>query len=286
MTDIHELRIADAAYPPLLAAIHDPPPRLYVRGNVDALVLPKMVAVVGTRMPTRYGEQATHLLAGGVAAAGATIVSGLALGIDAIAHASALSAKAKTVAVLAGGVDAQSVAPRTNAPLAERIIATGGALVSEYPPGSAPQKHCFIARNRIIAGLCGATLIVEAPSKSGALATADFAMESGREVFAVPGPITSLKSGGTNALLASGAIPALSLETVLAMLGLTSPVAAATETPSGLSGRIIAALKGGERVPDDLAIALGANPRKILAALATLEVSGAVVSDGIRYRIR
>src|SRR5688572_22354079 len=241
--EIEVVRIGDDRYPPLLRAIHDPPETLYVRGSVDALHRPAL-GVVGTRKMTPYGATAVRMLIPAAARAGAVIVSGLALGIDAAAHAACLEHGGTTVAVLAGGVDAPSVGPRTNAALAERIVANGGALVSEHPPGTHPMTFGFPLRNRIIAGLCGATLVIEAAAKSGALITAYQALDGGRDVLAIPGPITSPASAGTNGLLRRGAVPITAAADLLEALGIESvPQAAARETPTGDPGTVLAALE-------------------------------------------
>jgi DNA processing protein len=180
----------DPGYPPLLAELHDPPEQLFVRGDLAALGGPG-VAVVGARSCSAYGAQVARSLGRDLAASGVTVVSGLARGIDGEAHRGALEAGGLTVAVLGCGIDRDY--PRSHSDLARRIVAAG-AVVAEYPPGVEPAPWRFPARNRIIAGLSLATVVVEARERSGALITADFALELGRDVFAVPGEITSLLS--------------------------------------------------------------------------------------------
>ncbi len=219
-TSLAGVRIIDIehrSYPPLLKEIHSPPLVLFVRGNVDVLG-GRCLAVVGTRKPTRYGVAATHRITGPLARRGITIVSGLAYGIDAEAHRAALEADGVTVAVLGSGID--ELYPRANAELAEGIIARGGAIISEYPPRTGVQKHFFPQRNRIIAGLSSATLIVEAGPKSGALITARMALDENREVYAVPGPIDAETSDGPNMLIKNGANVAISADDLLAPFGL------------------------------------------------------------------
>ena len=184
------IRRRDRLYPPLLAQLHDPPPCLHVRGAVELLSEPA-VAIVGARSCSSYGAQIAREVAREVALAGVVVVSGMARGIDGEAHPGALAAGGQTVAVLGCGIDRDY--PRSHADLARRICERG-AVVSEYPPGVEPAPWRFPARNRIIAGLCLATVVVEARERSGALITADFAMELGRDVFAVPGEITSALS--------------------------------------------------------------------------------------------
>jgi len=191
----------DAGYPAALAQIPAPPPLLYVRGQISA-VDDWSVAVVGTRSPTTYGREATRRIVGELAAAGVSVVSGLAIGIDTIAHAVALEVGGRTIAILASGMD--QVYPERNRALAEQIEANG-ALLSEFPLGTKPTPQLFPVRNRIISGLSLATLVVEAGVKSGALITVRYALEQGRDVFAVPGPIFSPKSEGPNQLIRDGA---------------------------------------------------------------------------------
>ena len=191
--------------PPLLRAIHDPPRRLYLRGGGAHDVLRRpAVAVVGARACSPYGAQVARMLGRDLAAAGVAVVSGMARGVDGEAHRGALESDGHTIAVLGCGIDRDY--PAAHASLA-RAIAERSLLVSEYEPGVPPAPFRFPARNRIVAGLCVATVVVEARERSGALITADFALEEGREVFAVPGEITSTLSAGTNALLRLGATP-------------------------------------------------------------------------------
>jgi DNA processing protein len=190
-----------ADYPAALAQIPAPPPLLYISGQISG-VDDWSVAVVGTRSPTTYGREATRRLVGELAAAGVTVVSGLAIGVDTIAHSAALETGGRTIAVLASGLD--QVYPERNRPLAEQIVANG-ALVSEFPLGTRPTPQLFPVRNRIISGLALGTLVVEGGVKSGALITVRYALEQGRDVFAVPGPIFSPKSEGPNQLIRDGA---------------------------------------------------------------------------------
>lgn len=274
--EITVVRIDDDRYPPLLRAIHDPPAALYVRGDAGALRRPSL-AVVGTRKITPYGATVVRMLVPAAARAGTTIVSGLALGIDAAAHAACLDHGGATVAVLAGGVDAPSVGPRMNASLAERIVAAGGALVSEHPPGTHAMTFGFPRRNRIIAGLCGATLIIEAAAKSGALITAYQALDGGRDVLAVPGPITSPAAAGTNGLLRRGATPITSTADLLEALGIeTVPHATVRETSDGDSGTVLAALDEGPCGTDALAEKSGLPVPRLLVALTSLAIDGRV----------
>ena len=203
MYKVNKLTLTDHAYPQLLKHIPDAPETLYVRGSIEALSFNTSLSVVGSRKPTAYGRGVTELLTREVAQKGIPIVSGLALGIDSIAHKAALEVDCTTVAVLPGGLE--RIYPTSHRYIAETILKQGGALVSEYPEGTPPIRSNFIARNRIVSGLTSATLITEAAQRSGTLHTAKFALEQGRSVLAVPGPITSPYSKGTNSLLSSGA---------------------------------------------------------------------------------
>jgi DNA processing protein len=202
-------------FPALLAEIADPPAALFVWGDLSLLARPA-AAIVGTRDHTPYGASATRLLASGVARA-AVVISGMARGLDAIAHEAALEAGGATVGVLGNGFGV--IYPAANRALYERV-AGEGCLVSELPPGERPRVSTFPRRNRIIAGLAGVTVVVEAAVNSGALITADCALEQGRSVLAVPGPITSPTSEGCNKLIQQGAKPALCVADVLEELNL------------------------------------------------------------------
>ncbi len=204
-SDCSLLLLGEESYPGLLAEIHDPPLFLFARGAVptrDEICL----AVVGTRRMTPYGTIATKRIVGD-AARSLVIVSGLALGLDGCAHETTLAEGGRTVAVLASGIDDAHISPRTHYGLAQRILRAGGCLISEYPPGSRAAHYRFPIRNRIIAGLSRGTLIIEAGQRSGSLITAYCALNENRDVFAVPGPITSDVSAGPNALLKKGARP-------------------------------------------------------------------------------
>jgi DNA processing protein len=192
---------ADPRYPPLLAQAPAAPALLYVKGDGAYLRTPQL-AMVGSRNPTQPGQRTARAFAGFLSAAGLTITSGLAIGIDAASHEGALEAGGLTIAVLGSGLDA--IYPRQHSALAARIAARG-ALVSEYPPGSAPLKANFPRRNRIISALCLGTLVVEAARRSGSLITARLAAEQGREVFAIPGSIHNPLARGCHALIRSGA---------------------------------------------------------------------------------
>lgn len=207
----------DEGYPRRLIEIDQPPPVLYVRGEIkqqDEVA----VAVVGTRRVTRYGTQVTQEIAGALAQNGVCVVSGMARGVDALAHSAAMEAGGRTIAVLGSGLD--QIYPPEHRTLAERIVRQG-ALISDYPPGTKPDATNFPPRNRIISGLSLAVVVVEAGEKSGALITASFAADQGRDVFAVPGNIKSPQSAGTNRLIQKGAFPFVTVEDLLEVLDIT-----------------------------------------------------------------
>lgn len=195
--------IDDDSYPSLLKEINDPPLWLFYRGALEALKLPTLT-VVGTRKPTAYAEEVVKILLIPELLKNICVVSGLAYGIDKLAHQQSLSADSATVAVLAGGLD--KIYPADHTKLAEEIVERGGALISEYPPGSKPEAFRFPIRNRIVAGLSDVTLVIEAGIKSGTLTTARSAIDYNRDVMAVPGEITRASSEGSNYLLKQGAI--------------------------------------------------------------------------------
>jgi DNA processing protein len=207
----------DEAYPARLKEIDQPPPVLYIRGEYlpDDLFA---VAIVGTRRVTPYGRQITEEISSFLAANGITVISGLARGVDAIAHQAALRAGGRTLGILGSGVD--KIYPPEHRALAEQMMERGG-IISDYAPGTPPDASNFPPRNRIIAGLSLAVLVVEAGETSGALITAEFAAEQGREVFAVPGSILAPQSKGTNKLIQRGALPLLSASDLMQALDLT-----------------------------------------------------------------
>ncbi|MCX7860750.1 MAG: DNA-processing protein DprA [Chloroflexus sp.] len=268
--------ITDPAYPPLLRMIPAPPPLLYARGAITPADQ-RAVAIVGTRRPSNYGREVTRRIARDLAAAGVTIVSGLALGIDTIAHTAALDAGGRTIAVLACGVD--RVYPERNHALAERII-TAGALISDYPLGTPPAPLNFPPRNRIIAGLSLATLVVEASEQSGALITVQFALDQGRDVMAVPGSIFSPLSAGPHRLIRDGAAIVTDAGDVLAALGLDKSSDAA-ESPLELAltaeeAAIYGAVEAEPQYIDAIGRTAGLSAAATAAALALLELKGLV----------
>jgi DNA processing protein len=272
---------SDDDYPPLLRELHDPPPGLFVRGNADAELLARpAVAIVGARACSSYGAQVARLLGRELAAAGLVVLSGLARGVDGEAHRGALEAGGPAAAVLGCGIDRDY--PAAHAHLARRICERG-LVVSEYAPGVEPAPWRFPARNRIVAGMAAGVVIVEARERSGALITADFALEAGREVFAVPGEITSSLSVGTNALLRLGATPLTSPTDVLEALGVSPSRTSAPELGEAARA-VLEALTAEPAEADHLARATGLDAAAVATALAELELAGAVIeADGL-YR--
>lgn len=218
---LEKLTRENKRYPGLLRQIHEAPERIFARGETNIAEMP-CVAIVGTRKASSYGIQAAESITRDLAEAGICIVSGLAIGIDTIAHKAALATGGKTIAVLGSGIDDQSIYPRANLALAQKILKGGGLMLSEYEPGSPTYPANFPARNRIIAGLALMTVVIEAPFKSGALITARFALEENRDVGALPGPVTSRLSEGTNDFIAKGAFCIRNAEDVLNALGMES----------------------------------------------------------------
>jgi DNA processing protein len=271
--DLHVLTPAMASYPEGLRHLPAPPCPLFARGRLDLTARPG-IAVVGTRACSRYGREAAHRIAWGLAAAGVTVISGLARGVDGVAHRAA--GTARTIAVLGNGTDV--FFPTRHRDL-QQAIARDGLLASEQLPGTPPVGFHFPRRNGIIAGLSVGCVVIEAPAKSGALSTAARTRELGRDVFAVPGPVDSPASAGTNALIRDGATLVTSAREVLEALGLPPPPAdAETEVPpEELHGQGLAlwrALGPEPRHVDDIAAAVGLEPRHSLASLLSLEVRG------------
>lgn len=236
---IRILHEEDPLYPTLLREIPDHPLILYVRGNYEWALTRPLIAIVGSRKFTPYGEQIAEQLAGDLARAGCVVVSGLAFGIDKAAHVGTLENNGETLAVLASGIDNAGITPRTHAALGKRIL-ENGALISEFPPGTVPIPAYFLMRNRIIAGLTQGTIVVEAAEHSGSLVTASLALDYNREVFAVPGSIFSPSSQGTNALIRRGAKLVTSAQDILEELSLVSetnslPSPSEKSLPNGLS---------------------------------------------------
>jgi DNA processing protein len=274
---------SERGFPPLLRAVHDPPPGLFLRGAADTELLTRAaVAVVGARACSGYGAEVARMLGRELTAAGLVVVSGLARGVDGAAHRGALEASGPTVAVLGCGIDRDY--PAAHAGLA-REIGERGLIVSEYAPGVEPAPWRFPARNRIIAGLARATVVVEARERSGALITADLALEEGREVLACPGEITSALSAGANALLRLGATPLTRVEDVLEAFGL-EPAASTLPEIGAVARLVLGRLADASAGIDELARATGLPAAELAVALTELELAGlATGTDGL-YRAR
>ena len=270
----------DSAYPQRLKEIEQPPPVLYVRGDYlpDDLFA---VAIVGTRRVTAYGRQITEELASYLASNGITVVSGLARGVDAIAHQVALKAGGRTIGVLGSGVD--KIYPPEHRQLADRMM-EHGAIVSDYAPGTPPDASNFPPRNRIISGLSLAVVVIEAGETSGALITAEFAAEQGREVFAVPGSILAPQSKGTNKLIQKGALPLLSIDDLMQALNLTrmgDHKAARRILPADETEARLINILGTEPLHvDEIRNRTDLPIEKVSAALALMELKGMVRQVG------
>ena len=267
------LLIGDADYPATLYELHDPPPYLFVLGDLAMLDRP-CVAVVGTRRATGYGEWATTNIVEPVAAAGVCVVSGMARGIDAAAHRAALSCGGATVAVLGTGVDiAYPVGHRT----LHRTIADRGLIISEFPCGASATKGSFPRRNRIIAALAALTVVIEAPVESGAMITEAYATDLGRDVGAVPGPINSPQSAESNRLIQTGAHAILHSRDILSLLGIqTTRVPQLELKLSGDELTVWDALEQGITPMDALAERIALPTKRVLAAVTGLEIRGLI----------
>jgi DNA processing protein len=273
---------ADPGYPPLLHHIQDPPPVLFGLGNHACLLRPA-AAIVGSRDHSSYGATACRTLAGAAAAAGVVVVSGMARGLDAVAHTAALEAGGTTIGVLGNGLGV--IYPAANRPLYERV-ANQGLLLSEFPPGERPHPGSFPRRNRLISGLSRVTLVVEAAIGSGALITAGAALDQGREVMAVPGNITSPLSAGSNRLIRDGAAPVLEPADLLQHFSefvtpqkRTAIQPADRPLPEGLSQeeRDLAGLIGPNPIhPDELATRVKRPIGEVLGLISGLEIAGVI----------
>jgi DNA processing protein len=300
MTAPCKLEVDQPDYPEALRVLPQPPPVLHVQGRIELLSRPG-IAVIGTRAHSTYGRDATVSFVVGLVRAGYTIVSGLARGIDGIAHRTALDVGGDTVGVLGTGLDVPYPAEHEEL---IRAMAERGCLVSEFPPGTPPRKYHFPQRNRIIAGLSRGVLVVEAPVRSGAMITARYALEEGKEVFAVPGPIHNPTSQGTNLLIQDGAALVTSVADVLRALEartgepLPQPMTDGLDLDelarsierqpepgaSELARRVWAALENGDALLEDIGLTVGAAPAALTAALLELELAGLVQKlPGPRY---
>lgn len=276
----------DPLYPDILKQIPDAPFCFYLKGKLppDSYTF----AVVGTRRATPYGKQAAEFFASSLARLGITIVSGLALGIDTEAHKGALAANGKTIAVLGTGLNDSSIYPPQNRQLAKEIIKTGGALISEYPFGSQPEQFHFPERNRIISGLSLGVLVIEAPEKSGALITANLALEQDREVFAVPGGIFSKNSSGPNELIKKGAKLTTNVSDILEELNLqidiiNPEISSSNISEAGISNEeklILNLLEAEPQNLDKIIQKSKMKPAEVMSAITMLEIKGLIKNLG------
>lgn len=273
---ISVVSIADLHYPTLLRETAGAPTVLFVRGSLTGLQQPT-VAIVGTRQPTPYGTEVTRLLAGTLAARGVTVVSGLALGVDAIAHHEALQSGGATVAVLPSGVD--RIYPTSHLSLAQRILAQPhSTLVSEFYPGTKASPPLFPARNRLISGLAQAVIVTEAGERSGALITVKTALDQGRDVMAVPGSVFAPKSIGCNELIHQGAVPVRHADDVLAFLGVG-------QQPTVDDDPFLALLRSPMHI-DEICRQTGRAAADLLGDLLMRELRGEVRDAGNGYYVR
>ena len=283
--EINIITYQDDLYPAKLMNIYDRPPFLYVRGNLNKDDI--NIAIVGSRLASTYGKYTTEKISRELALKGLTIVSGMARGIDSVAHRGALTAHGRTIAVLGSGLDV--IYPPENKKLFAEII-ENGAVISEFPPGTPPRSANFPTRNRIISGMSYGVVIVEAGEKSGSLITARLALEQGREVFAVPGSIDAAGSRGTNKLIKQGAklientddileeiLPQIERTIVLKPHSIANSEAIAAKSSeifSAVDQKIIDFISGGRVHIDDLISSTGLSSADILSALTTLELKG------------
>ncbi|CAM3491993.1 DNA-processing protein DprA [Parendozoicomonas haliclonae] len=285
----HIVPLNSPTYPALLRAIHDPPVLLYLKGDPDILSA-RQVAVVGSRQPTLQASKTAEALASSLSACGVTVTSGLAIGVDGAAHRGALSGKGRTVAVMASGLDV--IYPQRHTSLAGEIVNAGGVLVSEFALGTQPRSGHFPRRNRIISGLSVATLVVEAAVASGSLVTARFALEQGREVFAMPGSVNNPKARGCHALIRDGAILIENAEQLLdeiegsnstlhglEQIRLSSQPFKDKQPECPEQGKVLEMLGYDSCQHDELVIATGFSSQKLSELLLVMELEGWVQSS-------
>ncbi len=284
MQEIKTVKITEKNYPELLKKIPDAPEVLYYIGK-----LPdnneKIFAVVGTRRPSDYGQQATLQITGGLADAGLVIISGMAPGIDTFAHKICVEKGARTIAVLGTGLDEKSIYPSENVELSREIVKNGGCLISEYPIGTRGTKFTFPKRNRIVAGLALGVLVVEAKEKSGSLITARYAKQQHKKLFAVPGPIYTLNSAGPNKLIKEGATLVESAQDILDVLGIEKSHNSHGRENYGTAENsaeiaIFAALKEGSLHIDTIIAKAKLSAPVAGSTLALMEISGKIRNLG------
>lgn len=280
--EIKKVYINEEKYPEMLKRIPDPPDPLYYIGNLE-LLDKECIAIVGSRKTTQYGRWTARTLGKKIAAAGGVVVSGMAAGIDACAHWGAVDAGKdskviNTVAVMGCGID--RCYPKGNRELWEKIVSKG-LIVSEYSPGTEATKYTFPQRNRIISGLSGSVVVVQAPNSSGALITAERAVEQGREVYVIPANINSEYSFGSNKLLLDGANPLVIMDDLLADRGLFAGMSEEEDAALGLEEKKVLAeiLSHGERTADQLAASLKITAAEINGIVTIMEMKGIVCTS-------
>lgn len=273
--EIKKISAADAAFPNCLRAIPSRPKELYLRGKLDSAA--PSVAIVGARIPSAYGKQAAQDIAAGLSRAGVCIVSGMAPGIDTISHNTALECGGLTIGVIGTGLDGNSFFPKANLDLAQKIVDTGGCLVSEYPAGFRATNYSFPQRNRIIAGLSLAIVVVEAREKSGSLITAEWGRKQHKLVFSVPGSIYSANSRGCNWLLKNGAQACDSATDILNALGIApaTPKKDISAT-SPEEQKVLNALKDGAMDVDQIIIATQLSAQTVMSLIPIMELNGLI----------
>ncbi len=282
MEEIKEIKITDEDYPESLKKISDAPKVLYYKGNIEVLKK-SCFAVVGTRRPSSYGQQATLQITGELVDAGLVIVSGMAPGIDTFAHTICVEKKQPTIAVLGSGLGEKVIYPQQNLELSRQIVKQGGCLISQYPPTMPGLTHQFPERNRIVVALSMGVLVVEAKEKSGSLITARLAKEQHKKLFAVPGPIYTLNSKGPNKLIKEGATLVESAQDILDVLGIEPPTfdrPSADEGENETEDLILMALKEGALYIDKIIEKTKLSPSIIATSLALMEISGKIRNLG------
>ncbi len=273
----------DERYPQLLQSIDDPPYLLYCMGDTAALGLAG-VAVVGTRHPSGYGADMAKTIGSTLGAAGVSVVSGMAIGIDTNAHKGALAAGGTTVAVLGSGLSVPY--PPENVGLMQEILASGGAVISEYPPDARPHSYHFPHRNRVISGLCRGIVFVEGRVKSGGMITVRTALDQGREVFAVPGNIGQYYAEGPNTIIREGAVMLSSAQDILDDLDIQAAAMPQQEEDTAQTDAVVQALQKEAMGMDALQIATGLTTDALITRLCMLEISGEITRDsGNIYRL-